>query len=324
MHILSRFIVLVAFVPAFLPHAGAAELPIAQDLINQMSQASRQLNYDGVFIYRRGQQLEAMRLIHKAGAAGEYERLVSLTGAAREIIRDNESVTCIFSDDKAVMVEKSRPDQFLAGLLPEPVELISQYYSFSVTGEDRIAGRHSWIVNISPKDAHRYGYQLWIDKDSHLLLKSQLKNKSGLLLEQIMFTQLSVLDAIGEELLQPSISGANYTWHRGETVEQAEGEAKNKWRVGWMPEGFALRHYERQAISTSKAMVDHLMFTDGLAMVSIFIEKNNSQPESAAGASNVGGVNTFARFANGYQVTAVGEVPELTVRKMANSVVAVD
>jgi len=282
------------------------------------------LNYDGVFIYQRGQQLEAMRLIHKSGQSGEYERLVSLTGAAREIIRDNESVTCIFSDDKAVVVEKSRPDKLMIGLLPEPIELISQYYSFAVTGEDRVTGRNSWIVNISPKDMHRYGYQLWVDKDSRLLLKSQLKNKSGILLEQIMFTQLSVLDFIPEERLQPSISGANYTWHRGDSAAPDKSEASHQWQVSWMPKGFALSHHEKQSMSSSEVMVDHLIFTDGLAMVSVFIEKNQAQMESVSGHSNMGGVNTFVRFANGYQFTAVGEVPRITVRKMANSIAPLD
>ena len=323
MPFLFRFTALAFFSLVFSGPVRAETVPGAQELINQMSEASRQLNYDGVFIYRRGQQLEAMRLIHKSGQFGESERLVSLTGAAREIIRNTEAVTCIFSDDKSVMVEKSRPDKWMGGL-PEPIELISQYYSFAVTGEDRMTGRHSWIVNIRPKDGYRYGYRLWIDKDSRLLLKSQLQNKSGALLEQIMFTQLSIVDFIPEELLQPSISGANYTWHRGGAIEKKDGGADHKWQVSWMPEGFALSHHEKQSLSASKGMVDHMVFTDGLAMVSVFIEKNNAPPESASGSSNVGGVNTFVRFADGYQFTAVGEAPEGTVRKMANSIVPLD
>ena len=302
--------------------AGAEATPSAQELINKMSKASRQLNYDGIFIYRRGQQLETMRLIHKSGQSGEYERLVSLTGAPREIIRDNELVTCIFSDDEAVMVEKSRPDKLINGLLPEQIETISKYYTFSKTGEDRVAGRETWVVGVNPKDTHRYGYQLWIDKDSHLLLKSKLQNKSGILLEQIMFTQLKILDTVPDELLKPSISGANYTWYQGDSAEGQLPKHDTRWHVTWMPKGFELSHHEKQSMATSKEMVDHLVFSDGLAMVSIFIEKIISDTQGNSGPSSMGGVNTFARFADGYQFTAVGEVPPVTVQKMVNSVVA--
>jgi len=94
----------------------------AQELINRMSHAARDLNYDGTFIYRRGQQIDTMRLIHKIGKDGEIERLVSLTGSAREVIRNKNSVTCIFPDDKVVMVGKSRPRKLLSTILPEPIE----------------------------------------------------------------------------------------------------------------------------------------------------------------------------------------------------------
>lgn len=325
--IILRVIFSVCFLGVFLSSPGWGEpTPLgAQKLINQMSEASRKLNYDGIFVYRRGQQVETMRLIHKSDESGEVERLVSLTGSAREIIRNKESVTCIFPDNEAVMVEKSRPNKLFTGLLPEPIEKISQYYSFSISGEDRVAGRQTWVVDISPGDMHRYGYQLWIDKEHHLLLKSKLKNKSGILLEQIMFTQMNVLDVIPDSLLEPSISGTNYTWYEGDKKSSNvhKGVAEHTWKVAWMPSGFELNHYEKQSIAASKTMVDHMAFSDGLAMVSVFVEKMDTKPKTPLGASSMGGVNAFAKFSNGYQVTAVGEVPQITVQKMANSVVAV-
>ncbi|MBI2993701.1 MAG: MucB/RseB C-terminal domain-containing protein [Gammaproteobacteria bacterium] len=317
--ILARLFVTMAAAAASLVVEAQEVSPQAQELINRMSRAARDLNYDGVFIYRRSREMDTMRLIHKADAEGEHERLVTLTGMPREVIRDDQSVTCIFPDDQAVMVEKSRPRKFVAQL-PEPVERIAAYYSFNVEGQDRIAGRDAWVVNITPRDLYRYGYQLWIDKEHSLLLKSELKNKSGAPVEQIMFTQLEVRESIPDDLLRPTMTGQGYTWYHQASAEERADSGAGGWQVTWMPNGFALSNHEKQSLVASGDPVDHLVFTDGLASVSVFIEKLHDVPQ--IGPAQMGGVNAFARFADGFQVTAVGEVPQSTVQRMANSVVS--
>lgn len=312
------FMALAAASPS-LSAAGEDADPEAQQLINQMSRAVRDLNYDGVFIYRRNREMDTMRLIHKADQRGEHERLVTLTGLPREVIRNDQSVTCIFPDDQAVMVEKSRPRKFVAQL-PEPIERIAAYYSFSVDGEDRVAGRAAWIVNIKPRDLYRYGYQLWIDKENSLLLKSELKNKSGLPVEQIMFTQLEVRNEIPDDLLKPAISGQGYTWYYQASAEDRTDNGDALWHVTWMPDGFTLSNHEKQSLVASGDPIDHMVFTDGLASVSVFIEKLHDVPQ--IGPAQMGAVNAFAKFADGFQVTAVGEVPPSTVQRMVNSVVS--
>ncbi len=293
----------------------------ARDLINKMSGASRELNYDGIFVYRRGSHLDTLRLIHKFDDSGEHERMVSLTGFAREVIRNNNSVTCYFPDNQAVMVEKSRPRRFFAAQLPEPIEKIASFYKFSIVGQDRIAGRPAWVVNIVPRDNFRYGYQLWIDEATNLLLKSELKDEAGFPLEQILFTQLHINDEINDDLLKPSISGNGYTWHDATMTEVPLQSGTNNWSVIDMPDGFSLNDYEKQAISESNLPVEHMIYSDGLAMVSVFIEKINEKPEFAKGASRMGGVSAYATYQDGFQVTAVGEVPQKTVQLMANSVI---
>ena len=274
----------------------------ARALINNMSNAVRNLNYDGVFIYQRGGQMNTLRLIHKADDNGEIEKLVSLTGSAREVIRDKQSVTCIFPDEQAVVVEKSRPRELLSSQLPKSTEKLAANYDFSIIGEDRIAGRLTWVVSIKPKDAYRYGYQFWIDQYNNFLLKSELRNRTGLLLEQIMFTQLEILDAVSDEMLKPSIVGTGYTWHNNLDENDQVNPEEGKWQVGWMPKGFSKNNHEMYPTADSKNPVDHLVYSDGLAMVSIFIEKLEATPEISSGLSKMGGVNTFARVANGYQV----------------------
>jgi len=316
----SFLVILSLLLPAPVFADEAESSARAQELINAMSRAVRERNYDGTFIYLRHRQMDSMRVIHRADGKGELERLVSLTGIPREIIRDDRTVRCIYPDDESVVVEKSRPRKYVAQL-PEPIERIAPYYEFAVDGEDRVAGRDAWIVNIQPRDAFRYGYRLWIDKDSTLLLKSELRDKSGFPLEQIMFTELHVMDFVPDELLEPAVSGQNYTWyHSASATSRGEGPRDGRWIVSWMPSGFSMNEHERQALVASGKPVDHMVFSDGLASVSVFIEKLEGDGEIEVGLSRMGGVNTYAKHLGEFQVTAVGEVPPATVQRIANSI----
>ena len=293
----------------------------ARQLINLMTHATRSLNYDGIFIYRQDRGMDTMRLIHKVSTNGESERLVSLTGQPREVIRNNQSVTCIFPKNRAIMVEKSRNHELISSQLPEPIDKIADHYNFSVVQEDRVAGREAWIVAIKPEDNYRYGYQLWIDKDNHLLLKSDLIDNAGKTLEQILFTKLDVMDAIPDEWLKPSIQSSGYKRYQLAAPEPGTSEKSIQWQAKWMPNGFKMRNYEKQAMVEGKQMVDHIVYTDGLAMVSVFVEKTDKPSQFKPGPMNNGALNAYARMANGYRVTAVGEVPQGTVQRMAISVV---
>ena len=292
----------------------------ARQLINDMSRAGRQLNYDGIFVYRHGSRMETMRIIHKADGNKEQERMVSLTGFAREVIRNSESVTCYFPDNHAVMVEKRRPRKFLSTQLPEPIEKVAGYYAFSVGGKDRVAGRPTWVVNIVPKDDYRYGYQFWIDEETKLMLKSELKDDSGWPVEQILFTNIAFLPEVPPELLKPAISGKGYTWYNNSASGTMTAD-KSDWEVTSLPSGFLLSSREKQEAVENSKPLEHLVYSDGLAMVSVFIEAINVLSRPEAHPTKIGGINAFATYSDGYQITAVGEVPQKTVKLMANSVV---
>jgi sigma-E factor negative regulatory protein RseB len=302
------------------PVAAAPPVERAEDLINRMSRAVRTLHYDGELVYRQGDQLETMRLLHAADGGNEQERLVTLSGPPREVIRNGRAVTCIFPEQRSVLVEKSRPRKLLAGL-PEPVESLAAFYHFRVIGEERIAGRNATVVGIESRDPYRYGYRLWVDRDTALLLGSELRSRAGEPLEQFMFTRVTVVEALAPELLKPTLAGNEYTWFHEPAVEM-RGTDTGSWSVAWMPEGFALSEHEKRALVGTGDPVDHLVISDGVASVSVFIERTGDEPRF--GPARVGGVNAFSRFANGFQVTAIGEVPEITVQKIANSVRASD
>jgi sigma-E factor negative regulatory protein RseB len=294
----------------------------AQQLIRQMSEANNELNYEGVFIYRRQGQMDTMRIIHRVDENGIQERIVSLTGFAREVIRDKNSVTCILPDNESVMVEKSAPRQFKISQLPEQINKVSEYYTFSIAGQDRVANRPTWVVDILPRDNYRYGYQLWIDLESKILLKSELKNKQGFVLEQFFFAKFQIVDKIPDEWLKPEISGIGYTWHDNSSDDFPIHKGDVSWKATWMPDGFVMSDQEKQSVDESQVPVEHLMYSDGLAMVSVFVEKLDKFVNVVTGPSNMGGVNTFSTMTDSYLITAIGEVPRDTVKLFAKSVVS--
>lgn len=288
-----------------------------------MSDASKTLNYDGIFVFMRGDRMDAVQILHKYDNRGEREKIVSLTGYAREIIRNNQTVTCIFPDTQEVMVEKAKADNF-SSRLPQAIEVVADFYDFVMVGEERIAGRDAWIINISPKDSYRYGYRLWIDKDSKLLLKSELRDENQIPIERVMFTRLMVHESMDDALFEPSISGSGYTWYQYTQDTGNRGVANNvrqRWQATWLPAGFSQSDYDATGMSSGDIDVEHMIYSDGVATVSIFIEKLDQSDTSTMGPSKMGGMNVYAKVADGYQVTAVGEVPQATVKQMVDSVV---
>ena len=304
-------------------HAHADSiLPDPRILVDEMSNATHELNYDGIFVYRYDKQIDTMRIIHKKNKNGDvYERLVSLTGNNREIIRENDIVKYMFPENKVAIIEKSKMRQLISSYIPDSTQSISKFYVFNLVGQGRIAGLNAWIINIKPIDRFRYGYQLWIDKKSKLLLKSKLKNFQGVTLEQVMFAQLNVLKNIDDALLKSSFNEQNFTWINNASDKTITYDiSRKKWIPSWIPKGFFMSKYTIDPMPNSVIPVEHFIYSDGLATISIYVEKLNNQQPINAETANFGGVNTYSTSTDGYQITAVGEVPKTTVQLIVNSV----
>jgi sigma-E factor negative regulatory protein RseB len=292
----------------------------ARRWLEDMSVALRTLDYDGTFVYLHEGKLEAMRIIHQVEGGMEKERLVSLTGSPREVLRDNKAVTCILPDSRSVMVGQSRPPQRFTEV-PGDLDALQQHYRFEVLGDDRMAGYLSRIVAITPRDAYRYGHRFWIERDSKMLLKSALTAVDGETIEQVMFTRLGIGKQIAASDLEPSLSGQEYSWHR-----QSDGgsrtDGKPDWAVHELPGGFQLTDYRQRRMRPDSPGAEHLVYSDGLATVSVYVERITADSEPFDGLSSMGAVHAFGVVADGHQITVVGEVPAATVEMMARSTTA--
>ena len=321
---LAGFLLLVALAAA--PDATGEPQEIRRWL-ERMARASRSLDYVGTFVYRSGTALQSMKIIHRADPDGSRERLVALSGAAREVIRDGRRVTCILPDDRTVVIARRRPRHlypavFDPGLAAGPD--ISGLYSLSSGGVERVADREAVVIDIRPKDRYRYGFRLAADRRTGLLLKSELLDGGGTALEQIVYTRLELPDSIPDEALEPRVSGAGFTRYEAASPPATgddPAERAQEWEVGWLPAGFRMTGGSYAPIRPGRVPVDHRVYGDGLVSLSVFIERASGAGDRLEGRSSVGAVNAFSRIVEGFQLSVVGEVPGITVEKVAASIV---
>lgn len=280
----------------------------------------RNLSYQGEFVYLHENQLESMSILHIKDEFGERERLLSLNGEAREVIRDNKNLTCIWPGSRKVVVDNARQNKFSPLFVPDDIAKIGKFYNMNLSDGDRVAGQDSVIVHIKPKDQLRYGLKLWINASNGLLLKSNLINEFGEVVEVVMFTSLEELGKNDQMLsiTMPDLddSFSLIQFHSGEASGNLEVDMT--WHFSNLPEGFWQESAVKRKIADSDQFIQQMIYTDGLASLSVFIERQTLQ--SAQGETSMGAVNGFIRILDNYSVTAIGAVPALTVRRMAESV----
>lgn len=291
-----------------------------------MHDATRTLNYDGVFVYQRGDQLESMRLIHRFADNTESERLISLSGPAREVIRRGTLVTCLSADNHGAPPDKNPPRDIIGIGFSVPVEKLESSYAFAIEGKGRVAGRDAVLVAVTPHAPDRYGYRLWLDEQTKLLLKSAILDGAGRSLEQVQFTQLEVRAEISADLLKPGIDGTAFNWRTDSNGDGDDQHPQSKpavtpdWQANWLPRGFEFKESSLQQMADQSGPTSHLVYSDGLAMVSVFVEAVVDEKRALRGQSSRGAVNAFSRLDDMHQITVVGEVPLPTVKRIATSV----
>lgn len=301
--------------------AWAADAQLsAIDYVNKMGTALQTLNYHGTLVYINNGQVESLELIHKNDGKDEIERLVHLSGEPREVIRDNDVVTCYLPDSQSVVVGQRRFNNHLFAKLTTNLDQFAPNYSFLIAGSNRVAGRVSRIININPKDLYRYGYRLWIDENTYLLLRSELVDSQGSVLEQMMFTQINIVDQIPDAMLKPAITGESFTWHGANDKGATKISTNQTWRVGKMPNGFSVSARYKQTMPNSEHPAEHAIISDGLASISVYIEPFSSESKSFVGTSHMGAMNIFGLVQGDHRVTIVGEVPMTTIEMIAQSI----
>ncbi|MEY4931952.1 MAG: hypothetical protein RLZZ403_272 [Pseudomonadota bacterium] len=299
----------------------AAESAEAKVWLERMSQALATRNYDGKFFHLRGEQTETLRIIHRVDGGKITERLIALDGSGREVIRNESEVICYLPDRKLVLVEQRTGDGPLFGALPSYSQGLDEHYDIEAGKVSKLLGRKTQMITVKPKDEFRYGYNLWIDYETAMPLKTQLCDREGQVIEEILFATIDLPERIPLASLKPETSAEGFRWFR-QAVLAPEPGASDAWRVPKLPNGFRLTDQRVQAATGGNSPVQHLVFSDGLASVSVFIEPRPRSAVPLHGLTRMGSAYAFSTEVSGHQVTAVGEVPAATVQIIAGSVQA--
>ncbi len=287
--------------------------------LERMSQALVERNYEGRFIHSTETQSETMRIVHRNLGGRITERLVSLDGMGREYIRTNSEVTYYMPDKRAVLVESRAHSDALLTLIPEYRPGLEAYYDISTGPAMKVLERKAQLVTVQPRDEYRYGYRLWLDAETAMPLKSQLFDRQGKVIEQMAFAELTMRERVPDRDVSPAINTSGYQWTRHEVRRRTVSEDVVGWRVANLPPGFRLTVTRLQPVMGSNSPVQHLVYSDGLATVSMFIEQVALKDDSSSGLQKVGSAYAFHSDVQGYQITAVGEVPAVTVKTMVSS-----
>jgi sigma-E factor negative regulatory protein RseB len=286
-----------------------------------MNRALTTRNYVGVFTHNHGGRVETLRIIHRVRGKDVSERLVSLDGPGREFIREGNELTCYFPDRREVLVEHRAPEGPLLGALPVIGNGNSAVYEIRGGERVRLSDRKTRLVELHPRDEFRYGYRLWIDEETSMPLKTQLCNQAGQVIEQIVFSSIDLPERIPDSMFKPQMDASAYRWHRAER-HVSRNSSPALWEAMRLPPGFRMANRSAQALPGSREPVAHLVFTDGIASVSVFVEPRKPDSKPAEGPARVGSSSAFSTVVDGHQVTAVGEVPPTTVELIAKQVKA--
>ena len=312
-------IVLLGFVAPVLAADDASQ----QDgfaWLTKMANASRRLNYSGTFVYQHADRIETSRIAHFVNpAGGEFEKLETLDGPAREVIRTNDQVTCYLPDTKTVIIEKRSARRFPV-LLPEQLSGVADNYVVSVTGMDRVAGYDCQVVVLEPKDKLRYGHQFCAETGSALPLRARTLSEKNQLLESFAFTELKIGGSFNRDQVKSRYAAKSRNWKVDHSaLVLSDVPTDTGWTLTRQPAGFRKLTELKRSIAGRTVMVSHIVYSDGLAAVSVFIEPLPKTRPAQQSLSHQGAVTIYVRPVADHMVTVLGETPAATVMQIANS-----
>ena len=310
---------LVVSLTAAVVYAADASAEDATRWLERAAQAARTLNYAGTLVYQRNGHVETSRLVHLVDGGQEQEKLVSLDGPPREVIRSSAEVRCYFPDAKIVQIEPRTFRNVFPSLSAEQARNLAQYYEARVGVSERIAGHWTQVMTFEPKDGLRYGHKFWADAISGLLLKARLIDDHGEVVEQFAFTDVAINEKVDRDMVKPSWAAAPPDWQlkQGSFGEMLPRETV--WSASRLPGGFQKVMEGYRTLRGKREPVAQLVYSDGLVAVSVFVEPI-ALPAVQTGVSQHGGLNVYTTKYDDHLITVLGEVPPAAVRQIAQSV----
>lgn len=323
--------------------------------LHKMAQAAHQLTYEGIFVSSSAERMETSRVAHGFIDGQEVEHMEVLDGSPREMIRRGDETSSFFSREKRLIIETGVRQRQFPSLLFNGLRQLSDHYTVRYVGQGRVAGLDSRVIELVPRDALRYGHQFWLDEASGLLLRTTILNSEGETLDSFSFTQLKIGSPLSRQAFKPKFPSEGLSVQKIVVTEAAPEH------LGWafqkkLP-GFRRVHVMRRESDTEPPSL-HVLFSDGVATISTFIEaayddaardapqnaaqnapqgatKEPARPQPAkarneredtgtvrpSSIARMGALNVYHREVHGHMVVVMGEVPVLALKQFGDGIV---
>lgn len=286
----------------------------------RMHEASRRRAYIGTFVVSSGSSMASAKIWHICDGQNQMERVESLSGPPRSTFRRDDQVITFLPVSKHAVAERRESLGLFPNLLQSADSSIAQFYSARQAGHDRVAGFDADVVVLQPKDKLRYGYRVWSEKRTGLVVKLQTLDVDGRVLEQSAFSELQLDAPVNMSKLNQMMSNTEgYKVDRPEMIKTTA--AAEGWVLKAPVAGFkAMSCFKRPVSATETAAADNTMqwiFSDGLASVSLFVELFDRRQHGQEGLMVIGATQTITRRIGDWWLTVVGEAPAQTLAAFA-------
>jgi len=279
------------------------------------------LNFSTSFVVVKNNQAEPYHWLHgltedsENGNQVELEILALLNGPRRDILRIDDIVSYIEPEYAPYSIMSSHISGPIPAVFSQDISVLKNNYHFVSVGKSRVLGRVAQLIRIVPKDTHRFGYWVWLDQESGLLLKLAIITRKGQLLEQIQFTHLEITDTLSDHLKQ--LQATDLPKIIDITTKQEDTELT--WQVNWLPNGFKQIKSNRHRINTSKQAVEFMLFNDGLVDISVYVNPSKDK-QRAIEFANDGATLVLNQVISNVEVSVVGKIPVASAKKIVKSV----
>ena len=289
--------------------------------LNQVAYAGRSLNFTGVFVLQKGDHFETCRITHHGGGSQELEKIERLNGDPLEITRTDDRILVYLPGDKLVKSKFGVEERSFPSLTEDQLATVGQNYDVYVGNVDRIAGRFATHITLLPRDKLRYRHELWIDQKTGLQIKAQMYTDRNELVEQIMFTEISIGDHITVDMTRSTYEDEAMAWRmdRRARSQLRTAASERLWAVSEPPPGFKQIMELQKEVGGAGSRIQ-LVFSDGFAAVSVFIDSRRNNG-FRTGLGKEGSLNVYRRVLDDQFVTVLGDVPANTVKQIGDALV---
>jgi sigma-E factor negative regulatory protein RseB len=287
-------------------------------IINQAAHAAKNLNYEGIFHSQHSNEIKSIKVMHAFYHNEEYTRVIMLDGDRGEVLSEGNNVVVYHSTNDNVIVEKRKKQHLFPAVFPLNLEALKKNYRLSFGPLERIAGRLAQLVVLVPQDEFRYSYHFWFDKETSIPLKMIVSDKQNKAIEQSSFNQITFQKNINLDWFHTNMKKVKKSIDRKEIAQKV---LKNRfWVVKNIPPGFSEVDFISHRIPGLNIQSHQLIYSDGLAYVSVFIRPISKGAKPKVGEVTIGSSNICAKYYNGYQIMSIGSVPFKTVKYFSKSI----